>query len=142
MSRAARLGAFIVTTLAILVAGIFIIGGKQYLFSSTYQLKAQFDNVVGLDAGGDVRVGGVHVGTVHAIMLPHKPGDKVTIVMDLDKSTHQIIKQDSVASIETEGLLGNQYLAISFGSPGAAGVWVATQSPASLHWKCRTCSIR
>src|ERR1039457_5775469 len=57
MSRAARLGAFIVATLAILVAGVFIIGGKQYLFSSTYQLKAQFDNVVGLDAGGDVRVG-------------------------------------------------------------------------------------
>ncbi len=47
MSRAARLGAFIVATLAILVAGVFIIGGKQYLFSSTYQLKAQFDNVVG-----------------------------------------------------------------------------------------------
>ena len=39
MSRAARLGAFIVVTLAILVAGVFIIGGKQYLFSSTYQLK-------------------------------------------------------------------------------------------------------
>jgi len=136
MSRAARLGAFIVTTLAILVAGIFIIGGKQYLFSSTYQLKAQFDNVVGLDAGGDVRVGGVHVGTVHAIMLPHKPGDKVTIVMDLDKSTRQIIKQDSVASIETEGLLGNQYLAISFGSPGAAGVWdgdtIASQPPLEM----------
>ena len=136
MSRAARLGAFIVATLAILVAGIFIIGGKQYLFSSTYQLKAQFDDVVGLDAGGDVRVGGVHVGTVHDIRLPHKPGDKVTIVMDLDKSTHQIIKQDSVASIETEGLLGNQYLAISFGSPGAAGVWdgdtIASRPPLEM----------
>ena len=59
MSRAARLGAFIVASLAILSAGVFIIGSKQYLFSSTYQLKAQFDNVVGLDAGGDVRVGGV-----------------------------------------------------------------------------------
>jgi phospholipid/cholesterol/gamma-HCH transport system substrate-binding protein len=122
MSRAARLGAFIVATLAILVAGIFVIGGKQYLFSSTYQLKAQFDNVAGLDAGGDVRVGGVHVGTVHDILLPHQPGDKVTILMDLGQSTHQIIKQDSVATIETEGLLGNQYLAISFGSAKAAGV--------------------
>jgi outer membrane protein OmpA-like peptidoglycan-associated protein len=136
MSRAARLGAFIIATLAILVAGIFVIGGKQYLFSSTYQLKAQFDNVVGLDAGGDVRVGGVHVGTVHDILLPHKPGDKVTIVMDLRKSTYQIIKQDSVASIETEGLLGNQYLAISFGSPTAAGVWdggtIASQPPLEM----------
>src|ERR1700691_4543433 len=122
MSRAARLGAFIVATLAILVAGIFIIGGKQYLFSSTYQLKAQFDNVEGLDTGGDVRVGGVHSGTVHSIVLSHNPGEKVTVIMDLGKSTHEIIKQDSMASIETEGLLGNQFLAISFGSAGTAGV--------------------
>jgi len=122
MSRAARLGAFIIVTLAILVAGVFIIGSKQYLFSSTYQLKAQFDNVEGLDAGADVRVGGVHSGTVSSIVLPHKPGEKVTVVMDLGKSTHEIIKQDSVATIETEGLLGNQYLAVSFGSSGQADV--------------------
>jgi phospholipid/cholesterol/gamma-HCH transport system substrate-binding protein len=122
MSRAARLGAFIVATLAILVTGIFVIGSKQYLFSSTYQLKAQFANVEGLDAGGDVRVGGVHSGTVHSIVLPNKPGGMVTVIMDMGKSTHEIIKQDSVASIETEGLLGNQFLAISFGSAGTAGV--------------------
>jgi phospholipid/cholesterol/gamma-HCH transport system substrate-binding protein len=122
MSRAVRLGAFIVATLAILVVGIFIIGGKQYLFSSTYLLKAQFDNVVGLDAGADVRVGGVHSGTVRNIVLPHKPGEKVTVIMDLGRSTHEIIKQDSVATIETEGLLGNQFLAISFGSAGSSDV--------------------
>ena len=58
MSRAARLGAFIDATLAILVAGVFIIGSKQYLFSSTYQLKSRFDNVEGLDDGADVRLGG------------------------------------------------------------------------------------
>jgi phospholipid/cholesterol/gamma-HCH transport system substrate-binding protein len=136
MSRAARLGAFIVATLAILAVGIFIIGSKQYLFSSTYQLKAQFDNVEGLDQGGDVRVGGVHIGTVHSIVLPHKPGEKVTVVMDLGKSTHEIIKQDSVATIETEGLLGNQYMAISSGSPGVSGVrdgdTIASQPPLEM----------
>ena len=58
MSRAARLGAFIIAALAILVIGIFIIGGKQYLFTSTYRLNTQFASVVGLDAGADVRVGG------------------------------------------------------------------------------------
>src|ERR1700733_9616077 len=136
MSRAARLGAFIVATLAILVGGIFIIGGKQYLFSSTYQLKAQFDNVEGLDAGADVRLGGVHSGTVHDIVLPHKPGEKVTVVMDLGNSTHEIIKKDSVVTIETEGLLGNQYLAISFGSAAAANVqdgdMLASQPPLEM----------
>jgi len=136
MSRAARLGAFIVLTLAILVAGVFVIGNKQYLFSSTYQLRAQFDNVAGLDTGADVRVGGVHSGTVRSIMLPHRPGEKVTILMDLSKSTHEIIKQDSVATIETEGLLGNQYMAISFGSEGKAevrsGDIIASQAPLQM----------
>jgi phospholipid/cholesterol/gamma-HCH transport system substrate-binding protein len=136
MSRAARLGAFIVLTMAILIAGIFIIGSKQYLFSSTYKLKAQFDNVEGLDAGADVRVGGVHSGTVSSIVLPHKPGERVTVVMDLGKSTHEIIKQDSVATIETEGLLGNQYLAISFGSAGKLDVHdgdtIASQPPLEM----------
>src|ERR1700678_3241404 len=136
MARAARLGVFIVATLAILVAGIFIIGNKQYLFRSTYQLRAQFDNVVGLDAGGDVQVGGVHSGTVHSIVLPHKPGERVTVFMDLDKTTHEIVKQDSVATIETEGLLGNQFLAISFGSARSAevrdGDLIASQPPLEM----------
>jgi phospholipid/cholesterol/gamma-HCH transport system substrate-binding protein len=122
MSRVARLGAFIVATLAVLAAGVFVIGSKEYLFRSTYQLKTQFDNVAGLTVGADVQVGGVHSGTVRSIALPHKPGDKIIVTMDLDKSTHEIIKHDSVASIETEGMLGNQFVAVSFGSAGQADV--------------------
>lgn len=122
MSRVARLGLFIVVAIGILAAGVFLIGSKEYLFGSTYRLRAQFDNVAGLLVGADVQVGGVLSGTVRSIQLPHKPGDKVTVVMDLDKSTHEIIKQDSLASIETEGLLGNQYVAISFGSTGQPDV--------------------
>jgi phospholipid/cholesterol/gamma-HCH transport system substrate-binding protein len=122
MSRAARLGAFIIATLAILATGVFLIGSKQYLFSPTYRLKAQFATVVGLDAGAEVRIGGVHTGTVREIDLPSKPTDKITVLMDLQRSTHTIVKQDSVASIETEGLLGNEYVAISFGSEQALNV--------------------
>lgn len=122
MSRIARLGAFIIFTLAVLATGVFVIGSKAYLFTRTYQLKAQFADVAGLAAGADVRVGGVHSGTVRSIELPHKPGEQVTVVMDMDQSTHEIVKQDSIASIDTEGLLGSQYLAISFGSAGQAEV--------------------
>jgi phospholipid/cholesterol/gamma-HCH transport system substrate-binding protein len=136
MSRVARLGVFIVVTLAILAAGVFIIGSKEYLFRSTYQLRAEFDNVAGLEAGADVQVGGVHSGTVQSITLPHKPGEKVMVLMNLDKATHEIIKNDSVASIETEGVLGNQFLAISFGSEGHAevkdGEIIESESPLVL----------
>jgi phospholipid/cholesterol/gamma-HCH transport system substrate-binding protein len=133
MSRAARLGAFIIATLAILVAGIFIIGDRQYLFSSTYKLKTQFSTVVGLDEGAEVRVGGVHSGSVRRIELPKKPTDKITVVMDLQRSTHDIVKQDSVAAIQTEGLLGNEYVSVSFGSAqglnGRDGDMIASQPP-------------
>jgi len=122
MSRLARLGAFIVATLAVLATGVFIIGSKEYLFASTYQLKAQFDNVAGLADGADVQVGGVHSGMVTGIELPRKPGEKVTVIIELAKSTREIIKHDSVVSIQTEGLLGNQFLAVSFGSAGQADV--------------------
>jgi phospholipid/cholesterol/gamma-HCH transport system substrate-binding protein len=116
MSRTARLGAFILGTLIILATGIFIIGSKKYLFRSTYSLKTQFANVVGLQAGADVMVGGLHSGTVRSIYLPDKPGGLMTVVMEMDQSTRNIIRQDSQTSIDTEGLLGNQYVAVSFGS--------------------------
>jgi phospholipid/cholesterol/gamma-HCH transport system substrate-binding protein len=116
MSRVARLGLFIIATLAVLVAGIFIIGDRQFLFSNTYRLKTQFSTVVGLDEGAEVRVGGVHSGSVRKIELPKSPTDKITVLMDVERSTHDIIKQDSVAAIQTEGLLGNEYVSISFGS--------------------------
>jgi phospholipid/cholesterol/gamma-HCH transport system substrate-binding protein len=122
MSRAARLGAFIIATLAVLAAGIFIIGGKQYLFTPTYRLKAQFATVVGLDPGAEVRIGGVRSGSVREIKLPNKPDGKITVLLDLQRSTHEIIKQDSVAAIETEGLLGNEYVSITFGSAQAPNV--------------------
>jgi len=122
MSRNARVGAFIVGTLVVLALGIFIIGGKQYLFTSTYNLKTNFANVAGLEAGADVQVGGVHSGTVKAIELPHTPGGQVSVLLQLDHATHDIIKQDSVASIQTEGLLGNQFIAVSFGTAGKQDV--------------------
>jgi phospholipid/cholesterol/gamma-HCH transport system substrate-binding protein len=79
-------------------------------------LKTKFANVVGLATGADVLIGGVHSGTVRSIELPHRATDQVTVTIQLDQSTHEIVRQDSVASIQTEGLLGNEFVAISFGS--------------------------
>src|SRR5215470_4878279 len=122
MSRAFRLGVFIVATLLILAAGILMIGNKKFLFSRTFGLKADFQNVGGLGGGAEVRVGGIHTGTVRTIKLPSRPDEKVTVVMDLASSTRNIIKKDSVAWIKTEGLLGDKYVEISFGSQEAEKV--------------------
>jgi phospholipid/cholesterol/gamma-HCH transport system substrate-binding protein len=122
MSREFRLGVFIVGTLLILGAGVFLIGDKELLFRSTYNVKTEFQNVVGLDKGADVRVGGIHKGTVKRIDLPHRPDGKVTVIMGMDSTTRNIVKKDSVASIKSEGLLGDKYIEISFGSEGADGL--------------------
>src|SRR5262249_2806610 len=122
MARNIRLGIFIVFALAVLAAGVFMIGDRQLLFSSTYRLKATFKNVSGLNGGAEVRVGGIHKGTVKGIQLPVAPGGEMTVLMTMDASTRKVIRTDSVASIETEGLLGNKYVEVSFGSDSAPEV--------------------
>jgi phospholipid/cholesterol/gamma-HCH transport system substrate-binding protein len=119
MSTAFRLGAFIVGGLLILAGGVFLIGSKEFLFSSTYTLRADFQNVGGLDNGAQVRVGGIPEGTVKHIVLPKRPDEKVTVLMNLQHSTQNVLKTDSVASIKSEGLLGDKYVEISFGSDEA-----------------------
>jgi len=122
MSSTVRLGAFILVALIMFGVMVFLIGDKQLLFSRTYQISAPFDNVAGLDEGAPVRAGGVRIGTVKRILLPHQSEDKITVELQLDNSTRDVIKKDSIASIETEGLLGAKYLAVSFGSLEAEGV--------------------
>ena len=124
MSRTFRLGLFIVSTLVILGVGVFLICSRQFLFSSTYQLKTTFKNVAGLIDGAEVRVGGVHTGTIKRIDLPTEPDGAMTMLLEMETSTHKVIRTDSVASIQTEGLLGDKYVEVSFGSASAPAVGV------------------
>jgi outer membrane protein OmpA-like peptidoglycan-associated protein len=122
MSTAFRVGVVVVMALVFLSIGVFLIGNKDFLFSSTYRLKAEFQNVAGLNNGAAVRIGGIHQGTVKEIDLPSQPNGKVTVVMNVKSETRNIIKKDSRASIKTEGLLGDKYVEISFGSPKADAI--------------------
>ena len=108
------------TTLAILAACVFLVGRQESEFGSNYLVRSDFANVAGLSEGADVRVGGIRKGTVRSIRLPKTPDGKVVVTMDLAKETQAIVKQDSVASIQSEGLLGDKYVEISFGSVEAA----------------------
>ena len=119
MARTVRLGMFIVATLLVLGAGVFLIGSKQLRFRATYRVMAQFPTVAGLQQGADVRVGGTHQGTVKSIDLPHQNDGQVSVVMDLEQGTRDVVNKGSVASIQSEGLLGDKYVEISFGEKGA-----------------------
>jgi phospholipid/cholesterol/gamma-HCH transport system substrate-binding protein len=122
MSRAFRLGVFIVAMLLLFAAGVFWIGKKQFLFHSTYRLLAEFPNVAGLNGGAEVRVGGIHEGTVRQIQLPMHPNERVRVLMDMASNTRSVIKNDSVATIRSEGLVGDKFVEVSFGSEQAATV--------------------
>ena len=105
-----------VVGLAILTGGVFLVGSNHLTFRRTYRLRTEFDNVAGLGDGAEVRVGGIHEGTIREIDLPNRPDGKVTVQMNLASATRAVIKKDSVASIQAEGVVGDQYVAITFGS--------------------------
>jgi len=120
--RAIRVGIFVVLALTILAAGVFLIGDRKFLFRHTYRLNAQFATAAGLNAGAEVRVGGIHEGTVKQISLPENPNGKITVVMQLENPTRAVVKKDSLAGIHAEGLVGDKYVEITFGSQPAQPV--------------------
>jgi phospholipid/cholesterol/gamma-HCH transport system substrate-binding protein len=122
MSRAFRLGIFIVAGLLVFCAGVFLIGQNHMLFRSTYRLNAEFKTVAGLSGGAEVRVAGIQKGSVRRIDLPQRPDQKAKIEMDLDSETRKVIRKDSVAAIHTEGLMGDEYVEISPGTNDAPAV--------------------
>jgi phospholipid/cholesterol/gamma-HCH transport system substrate-binding protein len=136
MSTTLRLGLFIVATLLILSAGMFLIGSNELKFGSTFRVKAEFQNVAGLNGGADVRIGGIHEGTVRYIDLPKRPDEKITVEMDLRKESRAVVKKDSIASIKSEGLVGDKYVEISFGSPEAqklsGGETIGSEPPVDM----------
>jgi outer membrane protein OmpA-like peptidoglycan-associated protein len=142
MSKAFRVGIFVVLALVLLSLGIFLVGNKDFLFTPTFRLKTAFQNVSGLDNGAEVRVGGIHEGTISRIDLPAEPGDKETVEMKLHSSTQDLIRKDSVVTIETEGLLGNKYLEISFGSARAPQVQdgdvIASEAPVDFGQQAKS----
>src|ERR1700744_958023 len=107
MSKAFRLGVFVVIALAALATGVFLIGRNQMMFQSKYRLYAQFKTVAGLATGGQVRVAGIQKGVVKKIELPKRPGGEVRVALELDSDTRQVLRSDSTASIQAEGLMGD-----------------------------------
>ena len=103
-------------TLGIGAVCVFLVGARQAAFGSDYLVRSNFENVAGLTEGADVRVGGIRKGIVQSIRLPKQPDGRVVVTMNLARDTQAIVKLDSVAAIQSEGLLGDKYVDVSFGS--------------------------
>jgi phospholipid/cholesterol/gamma-HCH transport system substrate-binding protein len=116
----AKVGLFIFLGLLILVVGIFLIGKKESLFSSTFTVRAYFNDVQGLRSGAIVRLSGIDVGSVKSVNIT--PSGRVEVRMEILQDVHQFVKTDTKASIETEGLVGNKVVVLQIGSGSAEEV--------------------
>lgn len=108
-----KLGMFVVLGLVMLIGTIYLIGKRQNMFGDTFHLKAQFKTVSGLKLGNNVRFSGINVGTVSNIALLTDTSVLVDVV--IKKEVQKFIKQDALASIGSDGLMGDKVLTISPG---------------------------
>jgi phospholipid/cholesterol/gamma-HCH transport system substrate-binding protein len=111
-----KLGIFISLGTVIFIIGIYFIGEKQQLFRSTIHLSGVFRDVAGLQAGNNVRLSGVNVGTVENISIVSDTSVRVKIL--IDENARKFIKKDAIASIGSEGLMGNKIIIINPGTGG------------------------
>ena len=111
-----KLGIFISLGITVFILAIYFIGEKQQLFRSTFRLSGVFRDVGGLQAGNNVRLSGINVGTIDNVSIISDTSVRVVIL--IDESTRKFIRKDAVASIGSEGLMGNKALIISPGTGG------------------------
>jgi len=105
-----RLGIFVLSGLAFLILLLFMIGRNKSLFGSTYLLKAKFENVQGLIPGNNVRYSGIQAGTVKSIKFLNDTTIEVSMMIDTEMQ--EIIRKDAIASIGTDGIVGNKVINI------------------------------
>jgi phospholipid/cholesterol/gamma-HCH transport system substrate-binding protein len=119
-ARQLRVGAFVLAGLVIFAGLIYMLGRSAGLFERQYRLVASFGQTGGLIQGATVRLAGVAVGHVGEIRLPEAGGAKVQVELLVARRVQDRIRTDSIARIETLGLLGDKIIDISLGTPGAA----------------------
>lgn len=105
-----KLGIFVIAGLFIFIVAIYFIGNRQNMFAKTFSISANFNNVNGLIVGNNVRYSGINVGTVKNISMINDSIINVNMVIDERVVKH--IKKDAIATIGTDGLVGNMIVNI------------------------------
>jgi phospholipid/cholesterol/gamma-HCH transport system substrate-binding protein len=109
-----RVGIFVFSALLIATALIFLVGSETNMFASRSSYHAIFDSVGGLRPGSPVRIGGVAVGTVENVEL--QDNGKIRVAFNVRESAAHLVREGSVATISSKGLLGDMLLEVSAGT--------------------------
>ncbi|MEQ8879703.1 MAG: MlaD family protein [Cyclobacteriaceae bacterium] len=105
-----RLGLFVIIGTLCLVMALYFIGNNQNLFGSKFRVHAVFRNVSGLQKGNNIRFSGINIGTVKSITMTSDTSVVVSFI--IKEEMNQFIRHNAVASLGTDGLLGNRIINI------------------------------
>lgn len=143
LSRNVKLGMFVFAGTIFFIIVLYFIGSKRNLFSSTITVTAKFFNADGLMSGNAVRFSGINIGTVESVDIINDSTIEVRMV--IEDNVKEFIKTNSVASIGTDGLMGNKLVNIlSVNEPGEPiedGGQLITHKAISTSDMLRTLSI-
>ncbi|TXE16774.1 MCE family protein [Psychroserpens burtonensis] len=109
-SQKLRLGSFVLLGTVLFIAGVYLIGQRQDMFKKTFIISAYFQNINGLQKGNNVRYAGIDIGTVKGITMINDSTIKIDMNIDEKIITH--IKKDAIATIGSDGLVGNMIVNI------------------------------
>ena len=116
---AVAVGAFVIAGILLFGVGLFLIGDRRMLFSDTFEVYAEFANIGGLQNGAKVRVAGMDAGEVDTIYVPPGPSARFRVKLRIREDLHPVIRVDSVATIQTDGLVGNKFVQVDAGTDQA-----------------------
>jgi phospholipid/cholesterol/gamma-HCH transport system substrate-binding protein len=133
-----RVGAVIAIALTLLCFGIFSIGHGSRMFTRSEILEAHFHRINGLQTGAPVKLAGLGIGAVESIQFPASLGENYMIVrIWVRKSEAPRVRVDSVATIDSMGLLGDKFVELTTGTSGAAsaapGAVLPSQDPVNYE---------
>jgi phospholipid/cholesterol/gamma-HCH transport system substrate-binding protein len=112
-----KTGLFVIVSVLILFGIILLIGKQEKLFSKNFIFRTNFRNVNGLIVGNYVRFGGINVGIVDNLII--RNDTTIQVDLRLESTVRPYLKSDAVASISTDGLMGDKLIQILPGSDSA-----------------------
>ncbi len=109
-------GVFVISGLCLFAFILWILGGERQLFSTQQRYLATFSDTGGLAEGAPVRLGGIGIGQVTKISFSENLSDlRVHVELAVSEKFLERIREDSTATIQTQGLLGDKFLALEGG---------------------------
>jgi phospholipid/cholesterol/gamma-HCH transport system substrate-binding protein len=132
----AAIGTFVLVAIVLFSIGLFLIGDRQKAFSHHTDYYTELADVNGLATGSKVRVDGYDAGQVEKLQIPDRPSGKFRLKLRIDDKLRNLIRTDSLVSVESDGLVGDKFILIHNGSdaqPEAAdGSTLAGKEPIEI----------